>query len=248
MAVLIPRYGKEEIDPRRRGLLVAALEAGIFGAATLSATPMSSSAAVLGTRPRKLPTGRSIYTLEGSATVNGAAATLDTNIAPGDTVETGSAARLIFVDRGNAHILRENSRVTLPAAEDSANVLRVVTGVLLSVFGRRKRRLVTAAATIGIRGTGVYIESNPEESYICTCYGTAELIPYESTTVEETVVSEHHDEPRYAIRGGGDGKRFRRAPFKNHTDLELALIEGLVGRTPPFSFTLDQFDSPTNRY
>jgi hypothetical protein len=40
----------------------------------------------------------------------------------------------------------------------------------------------------------------------------------------------------------------RKAPFKNHTDLELALIEGLVGREPPFAFTLEQFDSPFNSY
>ena len=138
--------------------------------------------------------------------------------------------------------------MSLPPLSDSANVLRVFTGVLLSVFGRRKRRLVTAAATIGIRGTGVYIESDPEESYICTCYGTADLMPLATDTVEETVVSEHHDEPRYAVGKAAAGKRFRRAPFKDHTDLELALIEGLVGRSPPFSFMLDQFDSPTGSY
>ena len=73
-------------------------------------------------------------------------------------------------------------------------------------------------------------------------------MPYESEAVEETVVSEHHDAPRYAVRGESEGKRFRQAPFKNHTDMELALIEGLVGRTPPFAFTLDQFDSPMNSY
>lgn len=248
MAILIPRYAQEPFDPKRRSLLIAALEAGVFGAATLPFTANPSAAAVLGNNPGKLPPGRSIYTLEGSATINGAAASLNSGIKPGDTVETGRSSRLIFVDRGNAHILRENSRVTLPSPSDTANVLRVFTGVLLSVFGRRKRRLVTSSATIGIRGTGVYIEANPEESYICTCYGTADLMPFESEVVEETVVSEHHDEPRYAVRDGGAGKRFRRAPFKDHTDLELALIEGLVGRSPPFSFMLDRFDSPTSTY
>jgi hypothetical protein len=119
---------------------------------------------------------------------------------------------------------------------------------LLSVFGRRKQRIVTASATIGIRGTSVYVESDPEESYICTCYGTADLIPLETAEIEETVVSEHHDEPRYALRSGSGGKYFRVAPFKNHTDMEVALIEELVGRVPPFSFTLDRFDSPFNSY
>ncbi len=248
MSILVPRYFKEDIDPRRRGLLIAALEAGLLGPSLALLTSEPADAALLGNAPGKMPAGRSIYLLEGAATVNGADASIGTIIKPGDIVETSNASRMIFVDRGNAHILRENARVELPGASDTANVLRVVTGVLLSVFGRRKRRLVTATATVGIRGTGVYIESDPEESYICTCYGTADLIPYGSEEVEETVISEHHDEPRYALREAQTGKRFRRAPFKNHTDLELALIESLVGRVPPFSFTLDQFDSPTNSY
>jgi len=248
MALLIPRYADEEIDPRRRALLVAALRAGLFGATAVPFMSQGAAAAILGNSPGKLAAGRSIYSVEGQATVNGVAANLDTVINPGATVETGVGGRMIFVDRGNAHILRENSRIELPGQSEAIDVLRVFTGVLLSVFGRRKRRLVTAAATIGIRGTGVYIESDPEESYICTCYGTADLIPYEATEIEETVVSEHHDAPRYAVRDGTGGKRIRKAPFKNHTDLEIALIEGIVGRSPPFAFTLEQFDSPFNSY
>jgi len=248
MALLIPRYGDEEIDPRRRGLLIAALRAGLLGATAVPLMSQGAAAAILGNAPGKLPAGRSVYSVDGQATVDGVTANLDTVINPGATVETGKGGRMIFVDRGNAHILRENSRIELPGQSDTAAALRIFTGVLLSVFGRRKRRLVTAAATIGIRGTGVYIESDPEESYICTCYGTADLIPYESTEVEETVVSEHHDAPRYAVRGTTGGKRIRKAPFKNHTDLEIALIEGLVDRSPPFAFTLEQFDSPFNSY
>ena len=106
----------------------------------------------------------------------------------------------------------------------------MVTGVLLSVFGRRRQRIATRTATVGIRGTGVYVESDPDESYICTCYGTADLIPIDATEPEETVVSEHHDAPRYALRSGSSGKYLRVAPFKNHTDMEVALIEELVGR------------------
>ena len=248
MALLIPRYADEEIDPRRRALLIAALQAGLLGIAVAPLIGRRADAAILGKAPGKLPVDRSIYSVTGPTTVNGAAADLGTLIKPGDTVETGPGGRIIFVVEDNAHILRENSRVELAGGIDAAAALRVFTGVLLSVFGRRKRRLVTATATIGIRGTGVYIESDPEESYICTCYGTADLIPYESNEIEETVVSEHHDAPRYAVRGETSGKRIRKAPFKNHTDLEIALIEGLVGRTPPFAFTLEQFDSPFNSY
>ena len=67
MAILIPRYAREPFDPKRRSLLVAALEAGVFGAAALPLTATPAAAAVLGNNPGRLPPGRSIYTLEGSS-------------------------------------------------------------------------------------------------------------------------------------------------------------------------------------
>lgn len=249
MAVLIPRFAMEDVDPKRRALAVAALRYGLLGsAAGLLAAPPARGA-VFGNRPGKLPPGQSVYRIDGDVTVNDQRADLSTVIKPGDTVATGNASRIIFAVGDNAHILRQNSRMSLPGESDVVGALRVVTGVLLSVFGRRKLRIETATATIGIRGTGVYVESDPEESYICTCFGTADLIPSDATAPEETVVTEHHDAPRYATRAQGSaGKRIRKAPFKNHTDMEVALIEELVGRVPPFAFTLDRFDSPTQSY
>ena len=150
MALLIPRYTDEEIDPRRRALLIAALQAGLLGIAVAPLIGRRADAAILGKAPGKLPVDRSIYSVTGPTAVNGAAADLGTLIKPGDTVETGPGGRIIFVVEDNAHILRENSRVELAGGIDAAAALRVFTGVLLSVFGRRKRRLVTATATIGI--------------------------------------------------------------------------------------------------
>jgi hypothetical protein len=244
MAVLIPKYFGENIDPKRRRFLIAALEAGVLGLGSSAA----AEAAVFGIRPRKLKSGRSVYSLTGTANLNGAPLSTASVIRPGDTVETGANSRLIFAVADNAYILRQDSQMILPADNDVAGALRLVTGGLLSVFGRRKRSLVTSAVTIGIRGTGVYLESTPDESYVCTCFGTADLIPTSSGQIEETVQTEHHDAPRYAVVGASSGKSVREAPFKNHTDMEVALIEALVGRSAPIQFTLDQFDSPLNSY
>ena len=41
----------------------------------------------------------------------------------------------------------------------------------------------------------------------------------------------HHEAPRYVL---ASGQRIRPAPFINHSDLELMLIETLVGRVTPF--------------
>jgi len=56
---------------------------------------------------------------------------------------------------------------------------------------------------------------------------------------EETVQTEHHDAPRYAVARATSGRSVREAPFKNHTDMEVGLIETLVGRSAPIQFTLD---------
>ena len=43
----------------------------------------------------------------------------------------------------------------------------------------------------------------------------------------------HHEAPRY-IMASGSPQMVMPAPVINHTDAELILLEGLVGRQPPF--------------
>jgi hypothetical protein len=114
------------------------------------------------------------------------------------------------------------------------DAVRLATGALLSVFGTGAKRVVTSTAATGIRGTGLYVESEPERSYVCTCYGDVLISAVDDANVSERVVSKHHDAPRYVLKAGA-ARRIQPAPFINHSDLELTLIESLVGRTPPFS-------------
>ena len=102
----------------------------------------------------------------------------------------------------------------------------------------------TATATIGIRGTGFYVESDPEQTYFCTCYGTTDVAASADPASNTTVVSYHHDRPLYIVKGQAQGNNIRNAPFINHTDQELTLIEALVGRTPPFVFANDAYSAP----
>src|ERR1700687_2003965 len=87
-------------DPRRR-LLVKLLAAGAF-----SSLPMSRVLAdVLGEKPSQLPPERSISRFSGQVSVNGWPATLKTRIGPNDTIETGKASEVIFVNGLSAYIL-----------------------------------------------------------------------------------------------------------------------------------------------
>ena len=193
----------------------------------------------LGKIPEQLIPGKSIYDMRGTVKVNGQRANEDTYISPNALVETGSSSYVVFVIGFDAHILRENSRVQFRGENDIEESLKLATGKLLSVFGARTggraHTVETSTATIGIRGTGLYVESEDDVSYACTCYGKVEIASSSDPASTETVVSLHHDAPRYIARDGNSGSLITPAPMKNHTDEELMLIEQLVGRKPPFS-------------
>jgi hypothetical protein len=239
------RQGESE-DPRRR-MLIQLLAAGAITGASASAL-----AQLFGGRPTKLAAGRSIYRLDGQVTVDGKPATVDTSIGGRATIETGRNAEVVYAVGESAFIMRGNSKVTLETAQpDSVALtgLRLLSGKLLSVFAARKpMQLKAATATIGIRGTGVYMEADPEQTYFCTCYGVADVKANGDPESEETVAATHHDKPLYIVQGQPAGRNIRPAPFVNHTDQELQLVEAIVGREPPFVFPKADYSGPRRGY
>lgn len=238
----------DEVEDPRRRLLVQALAAGLFSAGLPGAKALA--AGILGSRPARLPSGQSVHSISGQATVNGKAATLATRINPGDTVETAKDSEIIFVVNGNhSMILRGGSHLVIEKGNDAQGSLlisglRLLTGRLLSVSRNTAMRVKTSSATIGIRGTGFYVESDPELTYLCTCYGSTEIAASADPESKTTVEAKHHDRPLYISKDAGRGKNIRNAPMINHTDQELALIEALVGRVTPFVFENDAYTTP----
>jgi len=241
------RWNKKD-DPRRR-LLIKALAAGLFSSAV---GIRELSAQVLGSRPARLPPGKSIYRIEGQVLVNGQPATLDTQVAADATIQTGANSEVVYAVGETAFIQRSESHVTLETSEANSMIVsgtQLLTGKILSVFPTgRAVRMTTKNASIGIRGTGVYMESDPEQTYFCTCYGTADIEAASDPTSRETVVARHHDRPLYILSGQQPGQNIRLAPFIDHTDQELMLIETLVGRTVPFVFPSNNYLRPRRPY
>ena len=243
------RFGEAD-DPRRR-LLIQALAAGAFS----TQLPSAFAAGIFGSKPEKLPPDQSIYRISGQATVNDQEATLETRIRPGDTVKTAADSEIVFVVNTHSMIVRESSTLVLEAdAAPSAATglllrgLRMLTGKLLSVSRNSQVQVRTATSTIGIRGTGFYVEAEPEQTYFCLCYGLAEVAANSDPESKETVAAERHDKPLYIVGDAAAGRNIRGAPFINHTDEELALIETLVGRTVPFVFPTGTYQAPRREY
>ncbi len=239
----------------RRRLMRTALHASLkvlaIQAGLLPLLSRPARAELLGRIPKDMPFDRSIYRLSGNVWVNGKAATLTTFISANSTVETGPASEIIFVVGKDAHILRENSKLTLNGTGVIETGLNVITGKLLSVFGKRETResisVSTSTSTIGIRGTGLYTESYPDFSYVCTCYGKTDIVTSDGSERKQ-ITAIHHDAPQYIYAKPIDGGRFKSAPLINHTDQELAIIEALVGRALPFANFLDSYQSPQRPY
>jgi hypothetical protein len=176
---------------------------------------------------------KGVYRVRGAARVNDVPARRGMEVKPGDAVSTAVGGEIIFVVNRDAFLLRESSRLEVGAA--AADVFRLITGALLSVYQPGvPKTLHTQTATIGIRGTGIYVEGAADKTYVCTCYGEAELVPLADPGAGETVRTRHHEQPRYVLAKGAQ-QMMMKAPVINHTDAELAMLESLVGRGVPFN-------------
>ncbi|MCK4710486.1 MAG: hypothetical protein KAU21_17865, partial [Gammaproteobacteria bacterium] len=204
-------------DPRRE-FLIRALGMGLFASSVTSG--LLQPVYAMGDIPAKLPPGRSIYKLKGSVTVDGTDANLKTQIGANSLVKTGRSSRVIFVVGSDAFILRSNSELQLGGDGFLIQGMRMLTGKLLSVFGKRAvpHKIQTVTATIGIRGTGIYVESDEEKSYVCTCYGHTLVASVDDPSIQQEVVSKHHDKPLYIMRANA-GMIIQPAPFIDHTDV-----------------------------
>jgi hypothetical protein len=180
---------------------------------------------------------KGVHRIRGDVRVNGAPAAEGMDVKAGDVITTGAGSELLFVAGKDAFLVRANARVEVQGSAGAlvATGLRILSGAVLSVFAPGEPRTIrTPTSTIGIRGTGVYVEAEEARTYACVCYGEAELASVGEPAARETVRTRHHEQPRY-IMGAGAPQMLMGAPVINHTDAELTMLENLVGRWPPFT-------------
>jgi hypothetical protein len=206
------------MDSRRRGFLQV-IAAG--GASAVIARALGKDDAPQG-----------VARLEGSVAVNARPASPGTVVALGDRVSTGPNSQAVIVIGADAFLLRSQTVIEVGGKQGVLQELLVATGRILSVFAQKPVAIKAGAASIGIRGTGAYLEVEPASVYFCLCYGEA-LVEGPGMSRAKLVKTTHHEEP-LILRDDGGVMRAEPGPFQNHSDAELVMLEALVGREPPF--------------
>jgi hypothetical protein len=223
---------------QRRNWLLAMAAGGAFGAAGLTGLIRRVHAAAR----RPYPEG--VQELKGEVRINQTPAKPGALVSPGDTVTTGANSHVVFVVGNDAYLLRADSslqvsgvRAGKTASGDirpaAVKVLNLVKGKMLAAFASGEKRVIAPTVTLGIRGTGVYIEAQANRAYVCTCYGET-VLEARSSNAREEIRTTYHDAPRYVYARGAP-QPIAKAPVINHSDDELIMLEALMGRSPPFA-------------
>lgn len=171
-----------------------------------------------------------IVELRGDALINGQRLSARQTVQTGDTLQTGPNSTLTFVLGNSAFHVRQNSHMTVErgATLNAVSLLRLVTGAVVSVWGKGStRQIVTPTLTAGIRGTGVYTEifsQQQDRTYFCNCYGVVDLASGRDRVVSE---SSYH-QAFWGEATPKDGRTLTPGKAINHTDEELEYLARLV--------------------
>jgi hypothetical protein len=207
---------------RRDFLQAAAAWSALGGAATVQAQSRSN-----------------VVQLVGDAMVNGSRLRPQQTIQTGDQINTGPNSTLIFTIGTSAFHVRQNSALLVERGSTltAVSVLRMLTGAVVSVWGRGSRRqIVTPTLTAGIRGTGVYTEifaNQDGRSYFCNCYGTVDV----GAGADRTTSQSDYHQAFWGEVVPKNGRSLTPAKAINHTDEELEFLARLVDQRTAWQVT-----------
>lgn len=175
-----------------------------------------------------------IHEIEGDVFINQIKINSTSKIRNGDEIVVSKNGKLVFIMGEDAFLVRGGSTLQVYLEEGSVviSALRLVGGAMLGVFGKRKTttRIFTATATIGIRGTAVYVAVSPDKLYTCTCYGHTDLIV--GLEREEVLATQHN--AHVVTTNSRVSSQMKAFEVIDHNDDELRMLEALVDRKPLF--------------
>jgi hypothetical protein len=117
-----------------------------------------------------LAQGQGVREVSGWVWIDGERATTASRVTPTSVVETSDNARITFTINRDAFLVCANSRVHFSSSDNIVvRSARLLTGALMGVFGGGDHILKSDHMTAGIRGTGVYLEADRDQTYFCLC-------------------------------------------------------------------------------
>jgi hypothetical protein len=185
----------------------------------------------LGGLPAAMAQQRSnVVEFVGDVLLNGQRMRPQQTVQTGDDLQTGPASRLVFVIGNAAFHVRQNSRLSVGRGTtiNTVSLLRMLTGAVVSVFGRgSSRTIATPTLTAGIRGTGVYTEvMSDQRTYFCNCYGIVDV----ATRGERTLSESSYHQSFWGEVDPKGGRVITPAAAINHTDEELEFLARLINQ------------------
>jgi hypothetical protein len=106
-----------------------------------------------------LAQGQGVREVSGWVWIDGERATTASRVTPTSVVETSDNARITFTINRDAFLVCANSRVHFSSSDN----------IVMGVFGGGDHILKSDHMTAGIRGTGVYLEADRDQTYFCLC-------------------------------------------------------------------------------
>ncbi|HVO40740.1 MAG TPA: FecR family protein [Spirochaetia bacterium] len=174
--------------------------------------------------------------VDGTVTIDGAAASVGDAVRYGAVVRTAAAssAEIEFNGR-NAIRLSENTTLVFnPRNLQTGSELRqgglafVLKGLSTATAGP-SFLVRTPSAVAGVRGTSFFMQvESPTSTYVCSCNGAVQVLDASGRVAKELAAS-HHKAVR--ISDTGSGPQTTDAPRLYHTDADLEKVAGDVGVT-----------------
>jgi len=183
--------------------------------------------------------------LEGSVTVDGAAASIGDVVPFGSTVRTDkvSLCEITFRQRNIIRLDAETSLVFNPGNLQVGSVLQqggislVLKNLAKTGTGDKSFFVRTATTSAGVRGTSFYMRvEDPTTTYVCLCNGVLRVDDVTRVTGLDAE-SAHHASYRVIVKGGTPS--IEKAPMLYHDDDSMQSVAGKIGYTIDWS-TIDR--------
>jgi len=176
-----------------------------------------------------------IYDFKSPVLINGKLANKNSPVTFGDEIITGSRGRIGLRLAGNVYRVGNRSHLTLPKTEKNFT-LNFFFGSVLAVFRSDTPKTIrTHTSVLGVRGTGLYLNVDSEQTFLCTCYGDIEFKDKENEENVRHIHGEYHN----IVVLNHQTRAFSSQAMKGHKTSDLFELEALANRTPPPTFTVE---------